>query len=83
MLCCVVGAIGAGLGGRWASLDRWGRDSFQLHLLCEWGCGHFMHERYGYPIFKPQDQLGKLAPAMLSLGAGMPTPPLPSGGVVG
>ena len=40
--------------GHWASMERWGGGSFKLHLLCEWQGGHFLHERYAYPIFKPR-----------------------------
>jgi hypothetical protein len=47
---------------RWARLEQWGRQSFSLHLMCEWEHGHFLHERYAYPIFKPKDTLARLAP---------------------
>jgi hypothetical protein len=43
------------LPSRWAKLETWGRQSFNLHLMCEWEHGHFIHERYGYPIFKPRE----------------------------
>ena len=45
--------------------DR-GRQSFSLHLMCEWEHGHFLHERYGYPIFKPRETLADLRPCIKS-----------------
>lgn len=46
------------LPSKWAKLETWGRQSFNLHLMCEWEHGHFIHERYGYPIFKPRETYG-------------------------
>ena len=47
---------------RWGKIESWGRQSFSLHLLCEWEHGHFLHERYAYPIFKPRETIARLAP---------------------
>ena len=51
------------LPSRWAKLETWGRQSFNLHLMCEWEHGHFIHERYGYPIFKPRETYASICVA--------------------
>jgi hypothetical protein len=60
---------------RWAKLETWGRQSFNLHLMCEWEHGHFIHERYGYPIFKPRETLARLAPVYQKLLTELSGPP--------
>lgn len=63
------------LPSRWAKLETWGRQSFTLHLMCEWEHGHFIHERYGYPIFKPRETLSRLAPLYQKLLTELSGPP--------
>jgi hypothetical protein len=65
------------LPSRWAKLEGWGRQSFNLHLLCEWEHGHFIHERYGYPIFKPRETYASHSVACACMCTGNSLFPVP------
>jgi Ca2+-binding EF-hand superfamily protein len=51
-------------GGGFLDASGWRSDTFQLHLLCEWGCGHFIDQRCGYPVRKPRAVMQQLAPVL-------------------
>jgi hypothetical protein len=52
------------LGGGFLEEDNWRGDTFQLHLLCEWGCGHWLDAKAGLPLSKPYKAMKALAPAL-------------------
>ena len=52
------------LGGGFLDDDGWRGDTFQMHCLCEWGCGHWLDPAAGLPLTQPRKALLSLAPAL-------------------
>jgi Ca2+-binding EF-hand superfamily protein len=52
------------LGGGFLEEEGWRNDTFQIHVLCEWGCGHWLDPKAGLPLIQPKKAVKHLAPAL-------------------